>query len=368
MPGRLSTPTNAARGVVVVLSGFPRRSETFALAELHALDQAGQLLSVFATKPGDGLAPQPGAERFVSRVTVLPPGNVDTQAGAIVRHLQGHQPLAVHGYFAHHPAAVAARAAAVLGVPYGFSVHALDARRVPADELRRRAAAAACVVACNVDAQREIARLGVMPCLVPHGVDLERFAATPRRVGGPFEVLAVGRLVPKKGFDVLIEALALAGQPWTVRIVGDGPEGAALRDRARALDVASRLTFHGGCTHSALPALYAAAQAVAVPSIVDAAGDRDGLPNVLLEALASARPVVATGAGAIASAIVDGHTGRLVAAGDARALAAALDSLALNTALADRLAGGGRILVETRYDVRACAARFSATLAEAYAA
>lgn len=361
-------PTPRAGGVVVVLSGFPRRSETFALAELTALDEAGMLAAIFATKPGDGLSPQPGAERFAARVIVLTPGSVDAQAATIVQTLHGRRPLAVHGYFAHHPAAVAARAAAVLGVPYGFSVHALDARRVPADELRLRAARAACVVACNVDAQDEIARLGVTPSLIPHGVDLARFEATRRNTAGAFEVLAVGRLVAKKGFDVLIDALALARQPWTVRIVGEGAEGAPLRARARALGVEPRVVWHGGCTHAELPALYAAAQAVAVPSVVDASGDRDGLPNVLLEALASARPVVATNAGAIASAIVDGETGRLVAPGDAAALAGALDALVRDAAMADRLAGGGRALVETRYDVRACAARFSATLAEAYAA
>ncbi len=357
----------APAGVVVVLSGFPRRSETFALAELAALDRAGLLLAVCATKPGDGLPLHPDAAPFAGRVSVLPPGDAGEQAAALVRLLAGRRPLAFHGYFAHHPAAVAAAAAGLLGVPYGFSAHAKDTRRVPAADLRRRAEQAACVVACNVDAQDEIARLGVSPRLVPHGVNLARFAPSPAPVSTPVEVLAVGRLVAKKGFDVLLRAAACARENWRVRVVGEGPDGPALQALAAELGVAARVSWHGGCSHADLPARYAAAHIVAVPSVVDASGDRDGVPNVLLEALASARPVVATRAGAIASALTGGDTGLLVAAGDAAALAAAIDGLVREPAAAATLAARGRRLVEQRYDVRTCAAHFSATLAGAYA-
>jgi glycosyltransferase involved in cell wall biosynthesis len=104
-----------------------------------------------------------------------------------------------------------------------------------------------------------------------------------------------------------------------------------------------------------------------VPSIVDDAGDRDGLPNVVLEALASERTVVATRIGAIESAVVDGETGLLVAPEDDRALADALEQVARRGDLARDLARRGRRLVERRYDVSVCARRFTETLAAAYA-
>ncbi|MEQ1907285.1 MAG: glycosyltransferase [Vicinamibacterales bacterium] len=364
----MSTDQRSPResGVVVVLSGFPRRSETFALPELAALEQAGLLMAAFATKPGDGLAPHPDAARLSPRVRVLKSGRIEDQASEIVEELGSRRPRAVHGYFAHHPAAVAACAAERLGVPYGFSAHAKDARTVPRPELGRRAAGARCVVVCNADAQVEIARLGVTPALIPHGVNLTRFAPSPLPADGELRVLAVGRLVPKKGFNVLLDAIARVRVPWTLCIVGDGPDGASLRSMADSLGIGPRVTWHGSASHADLPALYAAAHLVAVPSVVDEAGDRDGLPNVLLEALASERPVVATRAGAIESAIVDGETGLLVRAGDARALASAIETVAGRADLARAIARGGRQLVERRYDVTVCARRFTETLAAAY--
>lgn len=353
-----------AAGVVVVLSGFPRRSETFALAELAALERAGLLRAAFATKPGDGLPPHPDARRLAGRVTLLPHGEPAAQADAIVRRLKGLPPLAFHGYFAHQPAEVAACAAARLGVPFGFSVHAKDARVVPAARLKARAERARCVVACNTDAQAEIVRLGVTPRLVPHGVNLSRFVPTP--LPASLEMLAVGRLVQKKGFHVLLRALAGTSAPWSLRVVGDGPEAPGLRLLAEQLGVAARVTWLGSRSHAELPALYAGARVVAVPSIVDEAGDRDGLPNVVLEAMAAERAVVATRAGAIEAAVVDGETGLLVPPGDASALAVALDTLAAREDLSRRLAARGRRLVEARYDVTVCARHFADTLAAAY--
>ncbi len=352
--------------MVVVLSGFPRRSETFALAELAALDRAGLLLGAFATKPGDGLPPHPDAARLLHRVASLPDGDEASQAAAMIDALAGTRPLAFHGYFAHRPAALAARAADALGVPYGFSVHAKDARSVPAVELRDRAVGARCVVACNPDAQHEITRLGVAARLVPHGVNLARFASAPLPPAPPLQILAVGRLVPKKGFHVLLEALAQVTSPWQLRIVGEGPEGTPLRALADRLGLSARITWHGSCCHAELPDLYAGAHLVAVPSVVDDTGDRDGLPNVVLEALASERPVVATRVGAIESAIVDGNTGLLVEADDPAGLARAIGHLAADSGVARALASRGRRLVERRYDVDTCAERFIEVLVGAY--
>ena len=100
----------SARGIAVVMSGFPRRSETFALGELLALEERGALDSVFATKPGEAGMTQPGCERLLAKLQVLPEGEPARQAAFVAERLAGRRVGGVHGYFAHTPADVAARA------------------------------------------------------------------------------------------------------------------------------------------------------------------------------------------------------------------------------------------------------------------
>src|SRR4051794_38139007 len=258
--------------------------------------------AVFATKLGDGLPPHPDVARVHAQVTVLPPGTHEEQANALVRGLDGEHIDSIHAYFAHTPAAVAEAASRKLGVPYGFSVHARDARKVSREELARRIAAARCVVACNEDVVRDLPLANGKLSFVPHGVDLQRFApcALPRRVA--VRVLAVGRLVEKRGFEVLIDAAARLNGSVDVRIVGDGPEEEHLRRRIAQRRLEGSISLVPSCAHDALPREYARADIVVAPSIEDRSGDRDGLPNVILEAMASSRPVVATSVGAIPSA------------------------------------------------------------------
>ena len=197
--------------LAVVMSGFPRTSETFALGELAALARAGMLVRVYATKPGDGEAPHPGAEEILPLVRMLPPGGAAQQARTLVDDLGGTEVDGIHGYFAHQPTEVASLAARALGVGYSFSVHALDARKVPPDDLARRARAAAGVVACNTDVAQYVDVPGARLRLLPHGVDLTRFGPRPRPSGEDddrLRVLAVGRLVEKKGFPTLVQAAA----------------------------------------------------------------------------------------------------------------------------------------------------------------
>src|SRR5262249_36961838 len=146
-----------------------------------------------------------------------------TQAARLVETLGTRRVTALHAYFAHRPAAVAAHAARRLGVPYGFGVHARDARKVTPRVLAARARAPACVVACNTDVAEELGRIGVHPLVVPHGVDTRRFRPRPDPAAGPLRVLAVGRLVEKKGFATLVAAAARLRIPFRLRIVGDGP-------------------------------------------------------------------------------------------------------------------------------------------------
>ena len=352
--------------VAVILSGWPRVSESFALNEVLALHRTGLLAAVLALKAGDGGTPHPAAAEIAPMVEILPPGDVTAQAEAAVSRLDGIGISAVHGYFAHAPAAVAAAVADKFGVPYGFSVHALDARKVSKQELGERARRAAVVVTCNEDAAAEVEAAGIRPTLVRHGVDLTAFPATRPAGHDPVELLAVGRMVEKKGFDVLLEALARLDRPFRLRLVGDGPLRPRLEAIIAAHRMADRVELVGRCTHATLPDYYAGADVVVVPSVVDSTGDRDGLPNVVLESMASQRPVVASAVAAIPAAVRDGVTGTLVPPRDPDALAGALTALIDSPARRAELGRAARRTAETEFALGRRTEQFCRVLERAY--
>ena len=367
---RASSASGAAvnhAALAVVVSGFPRRSETFALNELLALDAAGMLGPVFATKPGDTGHQQPDHERLLRRVEVLPAATPADQAALVAQRLKGSSLMGIHGYFAHTPAEVASLAARRLGVAHGFSVHARDARKVSPEDLVARSRSAACVIACNPDVAADVGRFGVGTQLIPHGVDVTRFQPGPLPAAEPLRLLAVGRLVEKKGFSVLLAALELVEIPCTLRIIGEGPERDGLQARIESSGLRDRVSLCGPMTHAQLPAEYAAVHVVVVPSVVDRSGDRDGLPNVVLEAMASQRAVVASDIAAIASAVEHGETGLLVPPGDPAALAAAFHEVAANTTLVEHLGRNGRRRVEAEFELGRCTQRLIHHLRTAYA-
>ena len=352
--------------IVVVVSGFPRRSETFALAELAALERAGMLAAIFSTKPGEDGACQPAAERLRGRVTLLSGYTTASRAADAEQQLAGVSVAAVHGYFAHTPAMVAEDLARRLRVPFGFSAHARDARKVPRHELHARARRAACVIACNMDVAREFDGSEAHVAMVPHGVDLQRFRARHQAPSPYFSMLAVGRLVEKKGLHVLVDAAARLDFPWRLQIVGEGPERGRLVAQTRAAGIADRVTFRGALTHDALPSEYQHADVVVVPSVCDVTGDRDGLPNVVLEAMAAGAAIVASDTGAIASAVRDAETGVLVRAGDGPGLARALTALARDPDRRRRLGTAARAVVERHFDAGRCTKQFASVLRDAY--
>lgn len=354
------------RGIALVLSGFPRRTETFALNELLALAERGLLAAIFATKPGDGHPPQPGVECLLPFLHYLPAGDPAEQATALIRYLDQRRVHGIHAYFAHQPAAVAEAAARRLQVPFGFSTHAKDARKVEPTELGRRARAATCVVACNPDVAAELTAAGGTVHLLPHGVDTTRFAPQPWPAERPLRLLAVGRLVEKKGFAHLIKAVTQLQTSFHLRIIGDGPEQPQLQQQIEQAKLTEQVELCTSLTHAELPAAYAAAHGVVVPSVVDRSGDRDGLPNVLLEAMASGRAIIASDVGAVRSAITHEVDGLLLPPGDEAALTQAITQLAERPVARQRLAHNARLQVEERFDLRACSMRFCDFLEKAY--
>ena len=351
--------------LAVVVSGFPRRSETFALNELVALETHGMLAAVFATKPGEVLPEEAAVQRLMPFVQFLPPGSPAEQAAALAAALPHSGASGVHAYFAHVPAEVAECAAAGANLPFGFSMHARDARKVSRAVLGARAAHAACVIACNTDVASELPDPS-RATLVPHGVDIGRFAPQHAEPGPSLRLLAVGRLVEKKGFDILIDALVRVDGA-TLRLVGDGPERDQLERRARDLGLGDRVRFVGGLSNADLPAEYTQADVVVVPSVVDRTGDRDGLPNVVLEAMACARPVVGTRVGAIAAALTHGMTGLLVPPRAPDALARAIRRLAEHPAERAAMGRAARRVVSMEFSLERAGERFCAAMEAAYA-
>jgi len=173
--------------------------------------------------------------------------------------------------------------------------------------------------------------------------------------------------VPKKGFPVLLNAASRLLAPYTLRIIGDGAERANLESIIAEHDLDDRVELVGPRTHEELPAEFAAAHIVVVPSIMDDKGDRDGLPNVVLEAMSSGRPVIASDVGAVSSAVVDGRTGVLVPPGDAHALAGAIEFLADQPDMRERLGREARARVEADFELHSCTARLRAFLESVYA-
>jgi glycosyltransferase involved in cell wall biosynthesis len=267
-------------------------------------------------------------------------------------------------------------AAAAPALPLVVSLHGSDvfvAERVSPARVAARAVfrRAGFVTACSGDLARRALALGAVEDrmeVVPYGVDTARFkpeasARKPRRAELGLSqdaalLFTAGRLVRKKGFEYVIDAVSRLPATTTLAIAGTGDLQAELESRAREKGVADRVRFLGNLTQDAVGSWFAAADVAVIPSIRDDSGNVDGLPNTVLEALATGTPVVATPAGGIGTVITDGATGLLVRERDPDALASAADALLRDRTRASALGRAAREMVERRFGWAAAAARF----------
>jgi glycosyltransferase involved in cell wall biosynthesis len=299
-----------------------------------------------------------------------------------MRVAQKWRATVMHGHWVVPGGATAAAAAP--GLPLVISLHGSDvyvAETVAPARLAARAAfrRAGYVTACSDDLARRAVALGAAPGrieTVPYGVDVDRFrpddearAAGRQKLGvGDRQplVVAAGRLVRKKGFEYLIDAVAaLPGA--VLAIAGDGTLAGELRDRARARSVAERVRFLGNLTQDEVGRLLAAADVVCIPSVRDDGGNVDGLPNVLLEALASGTPVVTTAAGGILSVVDDGLTGFVVPERDSGAIAASVGRIIAQPGAGRQVGTAARAMVQNRFGWVRVAERLEAAYAAALA-
>ena len=296
-----------------------------------------------------------------------------------------HRATVMHGHWVVPGGVVAA--AASPSRPLVVSLHGSDVYVAETFGPARRAARsvfsrAGAITACSADLGQRAIALGADPArveVVPYGVDTARFrpdakarATRRERLGvgaGVTLVFAAGRLVRKKGFEYLLEALPLVGaaSPVVLAIAGAGDLERELRERAGTLGVAGRVRFLGNLTQDEVAAHLAAADVVAVPSVRDDSGNVDGLPNIVMEALASGTPLVTTAAGGIGSVVEHERTALVAPERDPAALAAAIERVAADGALGTRLGTAARARADERYGWARTAERFEAAYARALA-
>jgi glycosyltransferase involved in cell wall biosynthesis len=387
--------------VVYVLAYFSKRSETFILREVVALRKMGvpvQVVALHRVHPG-GLTPE--EEACVREALFVPPlflpqvllANLLAFFGAprtylrafrqvmglphrslyftlralyhflavgyIARVLLADQPVAhLHAHFASVQTEVAMGLSVLMGVPFSFMAHSKDVY-VDANALREKMMAAKFVATCTDYNARHLR--AICPEIDPKRVSVVRCSvqadkipwATPK-VSCPPLILSVGRLVEKKGHLHLIEACGLLkglGVPFQCRIIGDGPLRARLAEEIARKDLEDCVTLEGSLPYAQVEAFYHRATVFALPSLVTEDGDREGLPVVLMEALAFGVPVVSTGTSGIPELVIHEQTGLLVPPADAQSLARAMVRLMRDEALRKRLSRAGRRKVEADFDL-----------------
>ena len=378
----------------MLVNGFPRLSETFVLHELLELERQGVRLHVIALRHPEETVVQEATARLRAEVEYLPdlseaaprlalrvahaalllrrPSSYLQDLAEVVASpdfsrtnlrrsvLLAHRLVrlgapALYVHFAHKPATLGRFAALLAGVPYALSAHAKDIWLTPPHELARKVCDAEVVLTCTAEGYRNLLELsaGRTPVsLAYHGVEVAARTRGDANRHGPPVVLSVGRLVEKKGYDVLLRAAALVhrrGVDFRLRIVGEGVEWARLQRLVHEVGLTDRVVFLGPLSEAEVQVEYERADAFALACRELENGDRDGIPNVLLEAMAHALPVVATTCAGVLEAVGE-ESALLAPQGDPVAVAAQLERVLLDSALRERLGAAAQAQVRQRFD------------------
>lgn len=391
--------------IVVVVSDFPKVTETFALANvLHYLSK-GHDARIFHLKPFRiNEIIHPGSEPVVDTAFTFPwlrgasaAAMVDAvlthpirlarcfgkilwafraepkrllaslailpKAVALGRYATQQGIQHIHAEFASHPATAAWIASEVYGVPFSFSAHMHDIF-VSQSLLAEKSRKARFVRTISGYNQRFLSRIHGFSsdkiALIRCGVDPSRFPDAAQAVpelGDRLDILFVGALLPRKGVNVLLDALAVVqlDVQWHLTILGGGPRFDELRHMAEAFP-AGQITFFGPATMNEVKSAMQAAHLVVVPSIVGEQGRSEGIPVVLMEALAASRPVIASRLSGIPELVEDNVTGYLAEPGDAIELAAIIRTVTNDYQHALELGRKGRQRILVEYNIKTNAA------------
>ncbi len=397
--------------IAYILKMYPRFSETFIVNEILELERQGVDVRIYSLrKPDDGrfhasLArvranviyapqyPQMEPDRILAahkalqaafparyrrvRALVEAKGHAYAvkrflQAGYIAEHLRRHPVDGIHAHFASSATRVANLVHHLIGLPYSFTAHAKDIfhESVKPESLRAKIRDARFVVTVSRFNQRYLQDLaqgdGEIRCLY-NGIDLARFRPGRPEQRRDNRILAVGRLVEKKGFGDLIQAcglLARQGLDFHCQIIGKGPLREELNCQIQELGLADRVKLVGPRPQDGVLKAYRQAALFALPCIVGQDGNRDGLPTVLLEAMATGLPVISTELTGVPEIIDQDRNGLLVPPGDVPALAQALAQLLTNPERRRAMGIAARAKVEQEFDVRRNVAQLREWLTE----
>lgn len=392
MPGRTA----------IVVKGYPRLSETFISQEILGLEERGLDIEIVSLRHPTDKHTHPVHNQIKAPVRYLPeylyqeprrvwrawramrklpdyrivkrtwlqdlrrdrtPNRIRRFGQALVlAHELDSDIDHIHVHFLHTPASVARYAAALTGRSWTVSAHAKDIWTTPEWEKREKLADADWLVTCSAYARDHLATLddsGEKVELVYHGLDGDRFPAPPERKplrdgtdpDDPLRILCVGRAVEKKGHDVMLDALARlpADLNWRLWHIGGGDLRDKLKAQAERLGIADRVVWFGALPQGEVRDRYRKADLFVLASRIGNDGDRDGLPNVLMEAQSQALACVATNVSAIPELIIDGETGVLVPPEDPDALASAISELAVNAERRLFLGRGGEARVRNAF-------------------
>ncbi len=390
--------------IAYVLKMYPRFSETFIVNEILELERQGLNVRIYSLmKPNDGRfhASLARVKASVVYVPEHPLSELDevwpahralyqadprrylavlryavsrghryalkrfVQAGVIAEHMRRHPVDAMHAHFASSAARAANFVQRLIGVPYSFTAHAKDIfhQEVDPDSLRGKIRGARFVVTVSDFNRAYLQDLAAEGGAAPagdirrlyNGIDLDLFRPDPAASRTPGLILGVGRLVEKKGFGHLVSACALLaerGLDFRCEIIGKGPLEAALAGQIKALGLQERVHLLGPRPQEQVLEAYRRATVFALPCLVGSDGNRDGLPTVLLEAMAAGLPVVSTDVTGVPEIIDHAVNGLVVPQNDPAVLAEALARLLTQPELGARFAQAARHKVEREFDVR----------------
>lgn len=393
--------SNAPLKIGYIVKMFPRLSETFILNEILQHEKCGAEISIFSVKkPNEGrFHPQVSELKAdVYYLEDLDPRKWSTWLGKIWNDIDIYQDnilkllgqslsrqdsariellLAsawvashvrrlgiehLHAHFASLPSTVAYLTHQISGAPFSFTAHAKDIFVYDTEEHLLREKLGAAKFAATVTNFNQRFLLEKMPEVDPgkikviyNGVDLEKFRPAPGVARYQDLILAVGRLVPKKGFEFLLEACALLksrGIGFKCVVVGEGPEFEMLQARRRDLGLETSVEFLGAMRQNEVLVLMQKASILCLPCTVAEDGNQDALPTVLLEALACGLPVVSTSVSGIPEIVDSGKDGILVEPDSPEPLAAALERLLLSDSLRAEFARRGIIKASERFDLK----------------
>ena len=387
--------------VAVVLKGYPRLSETFIAQEIRELEKRGlEQIIVSLRHPTDPhlhdihreieapvvylpeyLKDDPARVRAARKWAEGKPGTAAARAvferdlardRSASRHRRWGQALVLahelpgdvtrlHSHFLHTPASVTRYAAMIRGLPWSFSAHAKDIWTLEEWELSEKIASADWGATCtrfNAEFLNGLADRPGKVDLVYHGLDLSRFPANapaPSDRNGsadkPVRILSVGRAVEKKGYDDLLKALSRLPSDfhWQFTHIGGGALSKKLKALGEKLGIADRIAWRGAQPRSEVIAAAQNADLFVLASRITKSGDRDGLPNVLMEAQLMGVAAIGTAVSAIPELILDGKTGLLTPEHDPVALAKAIEAIGRDPARRSMLAAAGRERVRQHF-------------------